>query len=143
MPLLSPKMGRRFRVLFADFGDQTEHLTNHVLRITRPHILMNDVYGVVGAVPLALDLRDDVMDITRTAVIGQLARQIKDDVTFSLMIETFDHDCVVREQWHLTQCRIIDCQPNELGSTDLMIRLLIDAKAISGNLGDHMVTLAG
>jgi hypothetical protein len=141
-------MAHRFRVQFYRFGsgDQLPHLTTQVLRITRPHLLNYDIQGLVCAAAIEIDLRDDVLDINRVEVLTQLHQQIKDDLSFALTIETLDQNEKVLERWLLDECRISDCQFDELTTIEsrgLMIHLQVDVKRVRTELRDQIVTMLG
>src|SRR6476659_6746347 len=109
MSVLVPKMSNQFRVHFDDF-DSDE--TTQVMRVTRPSLRFHNDLGIaeVSLAPIELDLRDDVSDHTRCAVLKQVIKQINEDAKFAMVIETLALDRSVLEQWRLHGCRILDYQ---------------------------------
>jgi hypothetical protein len=147
MTVLVAKMSNHFRVHFDDFGGDDRDLTSQVLRVTRPGLRFHNDFGIaeVAATPIELDLRDDVSDHTRCAVMTQVLRQIKEDAKFAVVIETLGPTNNVLEQWRLTGCRILDYRLDELccvKGEGLLIRLTFDSERISVSLNGEMVVLS-
>lgn len=146
MAVLS-KMPWRFRVHFDNFGTGAL-LTPLVLRVTRPDVMFYDIMGLAEseASTVEIDLRDDVTDRARAEVVTQVAKQIKEDVEFALVIETLDEDEKVLEQWHLAACRVSECRWSELATMQqegLIIRLTISVGRVETTANGQMVELFG
>jgi hypothetical protein len=146
--VLLPKSAHRFRVQFDDFGNNAQsHMTSQVMRVSRPYMHRYDDFVPSGISPINIDLRDDIMDITRTEVLTQVLRQIADNVRFSMTIETVDMNAKVLEQWNLLKCRIVDCKFDDLSyylgqdGDGLMIHLSIQSDQVSVNVGDQRVAI--
>lgn len=144
---IASKMSWRFRVHFDNFGTGAL-LTPLVLRVTRPDVMFYDIMGLAEseASTVEIDLRDDVSDLARASVIVQVAKQIKEDVEFALVIETLDEMEKVLEQWRLSACRISECRWSELAAMQqdgLVIRLTISCGRVETTVNGEMVELFG
>jgi hypothetical protein len=143
---LVAKMTNHFRVYFDDFGRDCPPLTFQVLRATRPSLRFHNDFGIseVSLMPMEIDLRDDVSDLTRCAVISQVIRQMKEDAKFAVVIETLGIDNKVLEQWRLTGCSIQNYRLDELicsKGDGLVIHLTLDSERISVSMNGEMVEL--
>jgi len=143
---LTHKSAFRFRVHFDDFGTGDGQLTGQVMRVTRPSVKFHEVYGLdeVSLRPIEIDLRDDVGDMTRSEVITQVIKQIRDDAKFAVVIETLDAAEKVLEQWRLNNCRIIEYHLDELvecKADGLLIHLVIDCARLSVTLHGELVQM--
>ena len=149
MTVLVAKMTNHFRVHFDDFGDgDYRDLTTQVLRVTRPGLRFHNDFGIaeVAATPIELDLRDDVSDYTRCAVMTQVLRQIKEDAKFAVVIETLGPAGNVLEQWRLTGCRLLNYHLDELicsKGEGLLIHMTFEPERISVSMNGEMVDMPG
>ena len=141
------KMPWRYRVHFDNFGTGVM-LSSLVQRVTRPDVMFYDIMGIAEseASTVEIDLRDDQTDQARSEVVIQVARQIKEDVEFAMVIETLDESEIILEQWHLSACRISECRWGELAAMHLdglVIRLTISCGRVETTANGRMVELFG
>ena len=144
---IQSKMPWRFCVHFDNFGTGAA-LSSLVLRVTRPDVMFYDIMGLAEseASTVEIDLRDDVLDQARAEVVTQVAKQIREDVEFALVIETLDETGKVLEQWHISACRISECRWSELAAMNqdgLVIRLTISCGRVETTANGQMVELFG
>ena len=139
MEVLLGKMANHFTIRFERFAGGRPMT---VVRITRPHLLRYSRAGPEAVEPIEIDILDDIQDLARSEALVQLRRQ-REDEFFHIEIDTLDANKLVVERWRLEQCRIVDCQFDELSSIGgrLYIHLQILPKRVFANIGMEMSLL--
>lgn len=139
MEVLLGKTANHFAVRFERFASMRPMT---VLRITRPHLLHYDEFTATATDPIEIDMLDDVQDLARSETLVQLDRQRRGEI-FHVEFDVLDTNKQLLERWRLEECRIIDCQFDELntGGGRLYIHLRVLPKRVYANIGTEMSLL--